>query len=80
VIDGMTMILPFELLSVSFTIHHWQLSCKALNLQWQPLLSAASFLSGYYDLGPFIADYPEQVMLTGTVQGWCPKYVLCHYA
>jgi hypothetical protein len=26
-----------------------------------------------YDLGPFIADYPEQVMLTGTVQGWCPK-------
>ena len=28
-----------------------------------------------YDLGPFIADYPEQVMLTGIVQGWCPRYV-----
>jgi hypothetical protein len=28
-----------------------------------------------YDLGPFIADYPEQVMLTGIVQGWCLKYV-----
>lgn len=28
-----------------------------------------------YDLLAFIADYPEQVMLTGIVQGWCPKYV-----
>lgn len=28
-----------------------------------------------YDLIAFIADYPEQVMLTGIVQGWCPKYV-----
>jgi hypothetical protein len=26
-----------------------------------------------YDLIAFIADYPEQVMLTGIVQGWCPK-------
>ena len=26
-----------------------------------------------YDLISFIADYPEQVMLTGIVQGWCPK-------
>ncbi|KAF5371013.1 hypothetical protein D9615_010013 [Tricholomella constricta] len=26
-----------------------------------------------YDLGAFIADYPEQVMLGGLVQGWCPK-------
>lgn len=29
-----------------------------------------------FELGPFIADYPEQVMLAGIVQGWCPKYVL----
>jgi hypothetical protein len=28
-----------------------------------------------YDFAAFIADYPEQVMLAGTVQGWCPKYV-----
>ena len=28
-----------------------------------------------YDLIAFIADYPEQVMLTGIVQGWCPKCV-----
>ena len=26
-----------------------------------------------YDLFAFIADYPEQVLLTGIVQGWCPK-------
>jgi len=25
-----------------------------------------------YGLGPYIADYPEQVLLTGLVQGWCP--------
>lgn len=28
-----------------------------------------------YDLGAFITDYPEQVLLTGIVSGWCPKYV-----
>lgn len=26
-----------------------------------------------YNLVAFIADYPEQVMLTGIVQGWCSK-------
>ena len=26
-----------------------------------------------YDLAGFIADYPEQVVLAGTVSGWCPK-------
>lgn len=26
-----------------------------------------------YGLGPFIADYPEQVLLACIVQGWCPK-------
>lgn len=29
-----------------------------------------------YSIGPVIADYPEQVWLSGIVQGWCPKYVL----
>jgi hypothetical protein len=28
-----------------------------------------------YSLGPYIADYPEQVWLAGIVQGWCPKYI-----
>ncbi|KAJ7246765.1 hypothetical protein C8J57DRAFT_1674990 [Mycena rebaudengoi] len=26
-----------------------------------------------YSLGPYIADYPEQVWLAGIVQNWCPK-------
>ena len=26
-----------------------------------------------YNLAGFIVDYPEQVALTGTVSGWCPK-------
>ena len=26
-----------------------------------------------YSLGPYIADYPEQVYLSGIVQGRCPK-------
>ncbi|KAF7983491.1 hypothetical protein HWV62_21806 [Athelia sp. TMB] len=26
-----------------------------------------------YDLAAFIADYPEQVLLAGIVQNWCPK-------
>lgn len=28
-----------------------------------------------FSLGPYIADYPEQVLLACTVQGWCPRYV-----
>ncbi|KAG2031508.1 hypothetical protein BDR03DRAFT_936337 [Suillus americanus] len=32
-----------------------------------------------YDLGAFIADYPEQVMLAGIVQNWCAKYVQFSY-
>ena len=31
------------------------------------------FRRGIYGLGPYIADYPEQVCLSGIVQGWCPK-------
>ncbi|KAH9010810.1 hypothetical protein EDB85DRAFT_2077168 [Lactarius pseudohatsudake] len=26
-----------------------------------------------FDIGPFIADYPEQIMLAGVVQGWCAR-------
>jgi hypothetical protein len=26
-----------------------------------------------YSIGPWIADYPEQVWLSGVVQNWCPK-------
>ena len=31
------------------------------------------FRRAIYSLGPYIADYPEQVWLSGIVQGWCPK-------
>ncbi|KAF7762482.1 hypothetical protein Agabi119p4_9075 [Agaricus bisporus var. burnettii] len=31
------------------------------------------FRRAIYSLGPYIADYPEQVWLAGVVQGWCPK-------
>lgn len=27
-----------------------------------------------YGLAAYIADYPEQVYLSGIVQNWCPKY------
>ena len=27
-----------------------------------------------YGLGPYIANYPEQVLISGIVQGWCPRY------
>ncbi|ETW85029.1 hypothetical protein HETIRDRAFT_308646 [Heterobasidion irregulare TC 32-1] len=30
------------------------------------------FRRAIYEIGPFIADYPEQVVLAGIVQGWCP--------
>ncbi|KAG1838854.1 hypothetical protein DFJ58DRAFT_718665 [Suillus subalutaceus] len=28
-----------------------------------------------FGLGPYIADYPEQVLLSGIVTGWCLKYL-----
>ena len=28
-----------------------------------------------YGFGPYIADYPEQVLLACVVQGWCGRYV-----
>jgi hypothetical protein len=32
-----------------------------------------------FGLGPYIADYPEQVWLTGVVSNWCPKQVTSHF-
>jgi len=31
------------------------------------------FCQAVYGLGPYIANYPEQVWLAAIVQGWCPK-------
>ena len=33
------------------------------------------FRHAIFSLGPYIADYPEQVWLSGVVSNWCPKYV-----
>jgi len=27
-----------------------------------------------YGFSPYITDYPEQVLISGVVQGWCPRY------
>ncbi|KAJ6620106.1 hypothetical protein B0H10DRAFT_2362631 [Mycena sp. CBHHK59/15] len=42
-------------------------------------LEVALFVDGHYrriiyGLGPFIADYPEQVLLACVVQGWCTRF------
>jgi hypothetical protein len=37
--------------------------------------SDGHFRRAIYGLGPYIADYPEQVLLTCIVQGWCARYV-----
>lgn len=35
------------------------------------------FRKVFYGLGPYIADYPEQVLLACVVSGWCARYVSC---
>jgi len=36
--------------------------------------SDGHFRRAIYGLGPYIADYPEQCLVTCVVSGWCPKY------
>lgn len=31
------------------------------------------FRRAIYGLGPYIADYPEQILLACVVNNWCPK-------
>jgi hypothetical protein len=33
-----------------------------------------------YGIGPYIADYPEQVLLACVVQGWCPRWVMSSFS
>ena len=33
------------------------------------------FRQAIYSLATYIADYPEQALLTCIVQGWCPRYL-----
>ncbi|KAH9957041.1 hypothetical protein BGW80DRAFT_1439280 [Lactifluus volemus] len=37
------------------------------------MCSDGHFRKVVYGLGPYIADYPEQVLLTCIMQGWCPR-------
>ena len=39
------------------------------------LCSDGHFRRVIYGLGPYIADYPEQTLLSLVVSGWCPKWV-----
>ena len=33
------------------------------------------FRRAIWGIGPYVADYPEQVLVANIVQGWCPVYV-----
>ena len=70
--------------SIAFQAFKWQLyhaSIAAILCPLHPGMTVPKihrcpdghFRYVIYDLIAFIADYPEQVMLTGIVQGWCPK-------
>ena len=40
--------------------------------------SDGHYRKAIYALGPYIADYPEQVLLATVVSGWCTRYVDFH--
>ncbi|KAG9217554.1 hypothetical protein CCMSSC00406_0008481 [Pleurotus cornucopiae] len=60
-------------------LYHWSLSAVLDYIK--PAMSTpvvcrcpdGHFRRVIFDLGPVIADYPEQVLLAGIVQGWCAK-------
>jgi len=60
-------------------MYHASLACVFLPLKaWMTTPEVVTCPDGHlrhavYGLGPYIADYPEQVWLTVIVQGWCPK-------
>jgi Plavaka transposase len=70
------------------SLRFWNFKCKLFHASLAAVLSPlrpgmetpvvrrcpdGHFRRVIYDLIAFIADYPEQVLLTGIVQGWCPK-------
>jgi hypothetical protein len=68
----------------AFQIFHWQLYHVCLAHILKPLKCGMTTLEvvhcpdshfhyTIYGLGPYIADYSEQVWLSGIVQNWCPK-------
>ena len=72
--------------TTTFREFRWQLFHSSLATILKPIRSAMEtpevvqcpdghFRRVIYSLGPYIADYPEQVLLSGIVSGWCPKSV-----
>jgi hypothetical protein len=66
-------------------IFRHQLFHSSLRQILEPLLEGMStpvvhcfpdgqFRRAIYQLGPYIADYPEQCLIASVVQGWCPTY------
>ena len=49
--------------------------CPAMSKPKAKLCADGHYRRAIYGLGPYIADYPEQVLLACIVQGWCPMYV-----
>lgn len=49
--------------------------CPAMTTPHPMMCPDGYYRRAIFQLGPFIADYPEQVCLTGIVSGWCPKSV-----
>ena len=70
--------------NVEFRKFRWQLYHRSLSMILDPLKAAMTspevvrFGDGYYrrviyGLGPYIADYEEQALLTCIVRGWCAR-------
>ncbi|KAH9014681.1 hypothetical protein EDB84DRAFT_1277590 [Lactarius hengduanensis] len=68
----------------AFQMFCWQLYHSCLELVFAPLKPYMTepkvmkcpdghFRRTIFGLGPYIADYPEQVYLSGVVSTWCPK-------
>ncbi|KAH9974842.1 hypothetical protein BJV74DRAFT_879675 [Russula compacta] len=76
-------LLPVAFLPIP-KIFCWQMYHACLAQVFQPLKAGMTtpevvrcpdghFCQAIYGLGPYIADYPEQVWLATIMQGWCPK-------
>ena len=47
--------------------------CPAMMVPEVVCCADGHFRQVVYGIGPYIADYPEQCMLTCIVQGWCAR-------
>lgn len=66
-----------------FRWHLFHASLRAILESFRPAMQKPEivkcadghFRRAVYGLGPYIADYPEQSLLSCTIQGWCPRLV-----